>query len=80
MVVRQEISLFLLQPLASVSVKLSLCPSLAAGFAQAMQDRDTKVHKDRKQIQATGLWIYNDLPKGFAEARQTGKPLLIVFR
>ena len=44
------------------------------------QDRDTKVHNDRKVVQATGLWIYNDLPRGIAEAKKTGKPLLIVFR
>ena len=25
-------------------------------------------------------WIYNDLGAGFAEAKKTGKPLLVVFR
>ena len=25
-------------------------------------------------------WIYNDLKDGFAHARATGKPLLVVFR
>ena len=52
---------------------------LVSGLVLA-QDRDTKVHNDRKEVQATGLWIYNDLPKGIAEAKETGKPLLIVFR
>ncbi|MCH8296333.1 peptidase, partial [Candidatus Poribacteria bacterium] len=36
---------------------------LVSGLVLA-QDRDTKVHNDRKVVQATGLWIYNDLPKG----------------
>ncbi|MCZ6677507.1 MAG: hypothetical protein O7E52_09670 [Candidatus Poribacteria bacterium] len=52
---------------------------LAAGLVQG-EDRDTKVRNDLKEVQATGLWIYNDLPKGIAEAEKTGKPLLIVFR
>jgi hypothetical protein len=52
---------------------------LVSGLVLA-QDRDTKVHNDRKEVQATGLWIYNDLPKGIAEAKETGRPLLIVFR
>ena len=44
------------------------------------QDRNTKVQRDRKTFQALDLWIYNDLPKGIAQAKQTGKPLLIIFR
>lgn len=50
-----------------------------AGHVSA-QDRETKVRNDRKEILADGTWIYNDLPKGIAEAKRTGKPLLIVFR
>ena len=46
----------------------------------AQQDRQTKVRNDRKDVQDTGLWIYNDLAKGIAAARESGKPLLIVFR
>lgn len=47
------------------------------GFAQ---DRETKVRNDRKNVEGDGYWIYNDLPKGFSEARKTGKPLLVVLR
>lgn len=25
-------------------------------------------------------WVYDDLPAGFAQAKKTGKPLMIVFR
>jgi hypothetical protein len=25
-------------------------------------------------------WIYDDLPRGFADAKATGKPLLVLFR
>src|SRR5262249_39830635 len=32
------------------------------------------------KVEAEGFWIYNDLPKAFAEARRTGKPILVVLR
>lgn len=44
------------------------------------QDRDTKVRNDKKLLEASEHWIYNDLPKGLREARRLNKPLLIVFR
>ena len=44
------------------------------------QTRDDKVHADRDKIADDARWIYNDLPAGFAEAKASGKPLLIVFR
>ncbi|MBC7853612.1 MAG: PDZ domain-containing protein [Pirellulaceae bacterium] len=44
------------------------------------QDRETKVRNDRKNVEEEGRWIYNDLPKGIAEAKKTGKPLLVIFR
>src|SRR5438445_4576850 len=44
------------------------------------QAREEKVRADRQKVEAEGFWIYNDLPRGFAEARKTGKPLLAVLR
>ena len=44
------------------------------------QTRDEKVRTDRDRLADDDRWIYNDLPRGFAEAKETGKPLLIVFR
>jgi serine protease Do len=46
----------------------------------AAENRDAKIISDRTNVVATGRWIYNDLPKAFAEATRTGKPLLVVFR
>jgi len=46
----------------------------------AAEDRRERVLNDRKEVEAAGHWIYNDLPKGVAEAAHTGKPLLIVVR
>ena len=46
----------------------------------AAEDRKERVLNDRKEVEASGNWIYNDLPGGFAEAARTGKPLLVVIR
>ena len=48
-------------------------------FGQANQ-RDVKVQDDRKAFAEDANWIYNDLAKGFAEAKSSGKPMLVVFR
>jgi serine protease Do len=48
--------------------------------AAAAQDRATKVLNDRARVEASGFWLYNDLPQGFERARKSGKPLLVVFR
>jgi len=44
------------------------------------QTRDEMVREDRRKVTEDGFWIYNDLPKAFAEARKTGKPILVVLR
>ncbi len=43
-------------------------------------DRETKVRGDKKQVESAGFWIYNDLPRGIAQANELKKPLLVVFR
>jgi serine protease Do len=54
-----------------------LCAALTAFGAG---DRDESVRKDLRDVQLIGGWIYNDLNQGLALARQSGKPLLVVFR
>jgi serine protease Do len=44
------------------------------------QDRNTLVLNDRSRILDDGYWIYNNLDKGYEEAKRTGKPLLVVLR
>ncbi len=44
------------------------------------QTREEKVRADRAKVEAAGVWIYNDLPRAFAEARASGKPMLVLFR
>ncbi len=58
---------------------LATCFLLMAGLVQG-QDRATEVRNDRETVQADESWIYNDLPAARAEAKKTGKPLLVVIR
>ncbi len=44
------------------------------------QTREEKVRGDRRAFETDGHWIYNDLEAGVAQAKRTGKPLLVVFR
>ena len=60
-----------------IALMLVFLPALA--FA-ASESRDSKVINDRKDVLSVGRWVYNDFPKGIAEAKQTGKPLLVVLR
>jgi len=61
---------------------IALAGLLFLGVASltAAEDRKERVLNDRKEVEASGNWIYNDLPRGFAEAARTGKPLLVVIR
>src|SRR5437764_5356895 len=56
-----------------------LAAALPASPASA-QDREAKVRNDRERVEASGAWVYNDLPRGIDEARKSGKPLLVVIR
>ena len=51
---------------------------LMAGLCFGHGDRE--VAEDQEAVKSTGFWIYNDLDQGFAEAKKTGKLLLVVFR
>src|SRR5438132_5265411 len=48
--------------------------------AATVPDREGAVRKDRAILENDARWIYHDLQRGFAEARLTGKPLLVVLR
>ena len=56
-------------------VLLVLFANIAAG-----QTRESNVRNDRRTVEAAGLWIYNDLPRARAEAKRSGRPMLVVFR
>jgi serine protease Do len=49
-------------------------------FIFSPQTREEKVRADKSKVEAGGYWIYNDLPKAFAEAKLTRKPIIAVLR
>jgi S1-C subfamily serine protease len=60
-------------------VGLVLLLSVSETWAQK-PTREQKVRADKAKVESEGFWIYNDLPKAFEQAKQTGKPLLVVLR
>ena len=74
-VVRRQLSV-----VSRVLLIVALWQVATASWLSAAEDRREKVLKDRTELQSLPQWIYNDLQKGFAEAKRTGKPLLVVLR
>lgn len=59
---------------------LTLLVCLSLSSATLAQTREEKVRNDRQKVEKAGYWIYNDLPRGFTEAKASGKPLIVVLR
>jgi serine protease Do len=47
---------------------------------EAVQDREGAVRKDRATMESDARWMYNDVENGFAAAKRSGKPVLVVLR
>jgi hypothetical protein len=45
----------------------------------APQDKEA-LKASMKDVDVPASWIYDDVDAGFAEAKKTGKPLLVAFR
>ena len=56
-------------------VALCLMPSVLFG-----QTREEVVRGDKEKVEAAGFWMYNDIPGAFEKAKETGKPIVVVFR
>src|SRR6266446_6730656 len=52
----------------------------AAAFGETVKDREGAVRNDRAAMEKDSRWLYNDYRAGFAKAKRTGKPLLVVLR
>jgi hypothetical protein len=63
--------------LAASAAALLLSGSLCA---ETVKDREAAVRGDRAKMEHDERWIYNDIERGFSEAKKTGKPLLVVLR
>ena len=59
---------------------LAFVALVSIGSAETVKDREGAVRKDKEVMEKDTRWIYNDYQKGFAEAKRTGKPLLVVLR
>ena len=47
---------------------------------ETAKDREGAVRKDRAALEYDARWIYHDFRAGFAKAKHTGRPLLVVIR
>ncbi len=56
-----------------------VCVFLVAANAHS-QTRDEMVRQDKRKVTEDGFWIYNDLEQAFRQAKETGKPILVVLR
>lgn len=61
-----------------LSLAWALIPATAP--AETVKDREGAVRQDKATMENDARWIYNDVARGFAEAKRTGKPLLVVLR
>lgn len=57
-----------------------LLVALSWSMTLTAQERELKVRGDKERVEGDGYWIYNDLPGGIERAKQSKKPLLVVFR
>ncbi len=65
---------------ASAIAALVLVAFSVTGRSETVADRKGAILKDRASLENDARWIYDDYERGFAEARKTGKPLLVVLR
>lgn len=61
-----------------LTILLFSSPGISCG--QEKKTRDQKVREDQQRVTQEGFWIYNDLPKAFEVAKETGKPIVVVLR
>jgi hypothetical protein len=53
--------------------------SLILALLLAAQDKEA-LKASLKDVDLPASWIYDDIDAGFAEAKKSGKPLLVAFR
>lgn len=54
--------------------------AVLAPLAAKAQDGNRQLQKSLNDTEVHASWIYNDVKAGFAEAKKTGKPVLVTFR
>lgn len=53
---------------------------LAAGVAEAQNERDLAVRADREKLVEDDAWFYDDLDAALEAAAKAKRPLMVVFR
>ncbi len=61
-------------------MKLATCLLMFVAALGAFQDDKEKLRSALKDTEPTRDWIYDDLGAGFAAAKKSGRPLMVVFR
>jgi hypothetical protein len=59
---------------------MRITTALLLAATLALADDKAQLRDALKDDGLEGDWIYDDLPGAFAEAKRTGKPLMVVFR
>jgi hypothetical protein len=57
---------------------MRICCALA--LAAALAQADDRLREALKDTEPKGDWIYDDLDKGFLDAKKNGRPLMVVLR
>ena len=63
-----------------LAILCTLILATSVSAEEPKKTREQKVREDREKVEKVGYWIYNDLAKGFSEAKQSGKPMLVILR
>ena len=63
------------------SLKVGLASAALALLPAIVQDSDKdRLRRALGDNDLVGTWIYDDLDAGYAEAKKSGKPLMVVIR
>ena len=54
--------------------------ALCSPFTVAQNKRDIAVRSDKQTLSENETWIYDDLNAAIVNARETRRPLMVVFR
>jgi hypothetical protein len=59
---------------------MRIATALLLATTVALADDKAQLRAALKDDEPKGEWNYDDLAKGFADAKSTGRPLMVVFR
>lgn len=65
---------------SACALVICLACSLPLSAEDGKQTREQKVLGDRAKVLSDGYWIYNGFEEGIKQAKETGKPMLVVLR